>query len=59
MARRFDLPELVIATHNEGKLVEIQELMAPHGVRCASAGALGLPEPEETETTFEIGRAHV
>ena len=43
---------LVIATHNAGKLKEISALLAPHGVGCLSAGALGLPEPAETGTTF-------
>jgi XTP/dITP diphosphohydrolase len=43
---------LVIASHNPGKLWELQQLLAPHGVDAVSAGDLGLPEPEETETTF-------
>ena len=43
---------LVIATHNAGKLREIQALLAPFGVKCISAGSLGLPEPVETGTTF-------
>jgi XTP/dITP diphosphohydrolase len=44
---------LVIATHNEGKRREIEELLAPFGVDVVSAGALGLPEPEETGDSFE------
>jgi len=44
--------KLVIATHNAGKLKEIQALLAPFGIECLSAGALGLPEPAETGTTF-------
>jgi XTP/dITP diphosphohydrolase len=43
---------LVIATHNPGKLVEMRELLAPHGVEAISAGDLGLGEPEETGDTF-------
>jgi len=43
---------LVIATHNAGKLREISALLAPYGVECLSAGALGLPEPAETGATF-------
>ena len=39
---------LVIATHNPGKLAEMRELLAPHGVEAVSAGELGLGEPEET-----------
>src|SRR5476649_459886 len=43
---------LVIATHNPGKLVEMRELLAPHGVEAISAGELGLGEPDETGDTF-------
>ena len=45
-------PKLVIATHNAGKLREIRELLAPHGIECVGAAELDLPEPEETGTTF-------
>lgn len=44
--------KVVIATHNAGKLREMRELLAPYGVEAVSAGELGLPEPEETGTTF-------
>jgi XTP/dITP diphosphohydrolase len=44
--------QLVIATHNPGKLAEMRELLAPHGIEAVSAGELGLGEPEETGTTF-------
>jgi XTP/dITP diphosphohydrolase len=44
--------KLVIATHNVGKLREMRELLAPYGIECVSAGELGLPEPEETGSTF-------
>lgn len=43
---------LVLATHNPGKLREIEALLAPCGVEVVSAGALGLPEPEETAPDF-------
>ena len=43
---------LVIATHNPGKLAEMRELLAPHGIEAVSAGELGLDEPEETGDTF-------
>jgi XTP/dITP diphosphohydrolase len=48
--RRGD--RLVLATHNAGKLREIAALLAPHGVDATSAGALGLPEPEEDAPDF-------
>jgi XTP/dITP diphosphohydrolase len=44
--------KLVIATHNPGKLAEMRELLAPHGVEAISAGELDLGEPEETGDTF-------
>ena len=43
---------LVIASHNEGKVREIADLLAPHGIELVSAGKLGLPEPEETGASF-------
>ena len=49
---------LVIATHNPGKLAEMAALLAPHGIDTLSAGALGLPEPEETAPDFE-GNARI
>ncbi len=51
--RHFTDSKLVIASHNQGKIREIAELLAPFGIEVISAGALGLPEPEETGTTFE------
>jgi XTP/dITP diphosphohydrolase len=53
MARRFAGGRLVIASHNPGKLVEITALLAPYDVAVLGAAALGLAEPEETETSFE------
>jgi len=50
--RRLGSGSLVIATHNAGKLKEISALLEPHGLKCLSAGSLGLPEPPETGTTF-------
>lgn len=52
MTRRLGSGSLVIATHNAGKLKEISVLLAPYGMKCLSAGSLGLPEPAETGTTF-------
>lgn len=56
--RKFTGSKLVVATHNQGKLEEMTALLGPYGVQLTSAGALGLPEPEETETTF-IGNARI
>jgi len=52
VTRRLGSGSLVIATHNAGKLKEIGALLEPYGVKCLSAGSLGLPEPAETGTTF-------
>ncbi len=47
------LSEIVVASHNAGKLREIEALLAPLSIRVTSAAALNLPEPEETGDTFE------
>lgn len=44
---------LVVASHNPGKVREIDDLIGRFGFKVTSAGALGLPEPEETGMTFE------
>jgi XTP/dITP diphosphohydrolase len=49
---------LLVATHNRGKLEEIADLLTPYRVTVIGAGDLGLPEPEETETTF-VGNARL
>jgi XTP/dITP diphosphohydrolase len=48
---------LVIASHNPGKVAEIEALLAPYGIGAIGASALGLPEPEETGATFEENAA--
>jgi len=53
MTHRKLTGKIVAATHNKGKLVELEELLGPHGLEVVAAGALGLPEPEETGDTFE------
>jgi XTP/dITP diphosphohydrolase len=52
MARRCEGGRLVVASHNPGKVREIGDLLRPFGFKAVSAGELGLPEPEETGTTF-------
>lgn len=44
--------KLVVASHNPGKIREINDLIRPYGMSAVSAGELGISEPEETETTF-------
>ncbi|MBA4748519.1 MAG: RdgB/HAM1 family non-canonical purine NTP pyrophosphatase [Sphingopyxis sp.] len=50
--RKLTPGKLVIASHNAGKVREIRALLEPYGIDPVSAGDLGLPEPEETGTTF-------
>lgn len=45
--------KIVVASHNDGKLREFADLMAPFGFEAKSAKQFGLPEPDETGTTFE------
>ena len=52
MTRKLAPGKLVIASHNAGKVREIRALLEPYGIEPVSAGDLGLPEPEETGTTF-------
>lgn len=56
--RKLEAGRIVLASHNAGKVRENAALLAPHGISIASAGELGLPEPEETETTF-LGNARI
>jgi XTP/dITP diphosphohydrolase len=50
--RKLAPGKLVIASHNQGKVREIRALLAPFGIEPVSADDLGLPQPEETGTTF-------
>ena len=50
--RKLAPGKLVIASHNEGKVREIEALLGPYGIQPISAKSLDLPEPEETGTTF-------
>ncbi|MGJ8597747.1 RdgB/HAM1 family non-canonical purine NTP pyrophosphatase [Sulfitobacter sp.] len=58
MSRKFEGDRILIATHNAGKLEEMQELFAPLGISVVGAKELDLEEPEETEETF-IGNARI
>jgi XTP/dITP diphosphohydrolase len=52
VARRFRAPRLVLASHNPGKLAELEALLLPHDVALVSSRELGLAEPDETGLTF-------
>ncbi|QND57731.1 RdgB/HAM1 family non-canonical purine NTP pyrophosphatase [Mesorhizobium huakuii] len=49
----LDGKKIVVASHNAGKLREFADLMGPFGFEAKSAKDYGLPEPDETGTTFE------
>ena len=51
--RKLEQGELIVASHNAGKLKEFDGLIGPFGFEVSSVAALGLPEPDETGTTFE------
>lgn len=50
--------KLVLASHNQGKLAELAELLNPYRIEIVSAGSLGLPEPEESAPDF-VGNAQI
>ncbi|HEV2747502.1 MAG TPA: RdgB/HAM1 family non-canonical purine NTP pyrophosphatase [Allosphingosinicella sp.] len=50
--RKLSPGKLVVASHNEGKVREIAELLGPHGIEPVSAANLDLPEPDETGNSF-------
>ena len=56
--RKFLGPELVIASHNKGKLRETSLLLEPFGYKVRSAADFDLAEPAETEDNF-IGNARI
>ncbi|MCQ8186370.1 RdgB/HAM1 family non-canonical purine NTP pyrophosphatase [Parvularcula maris] len=49
----FPQNRLVLATRNQGKVAEIAAMLEGVGVEVVTAAELGLPEVEETGTTFE------
>jgi len=56
--RNFLGAEIVLASHNKGKLVEIADLLRPYGCQVKSASEFGLTEPAETEDNF-AGNARI
>lgn len=56
--RKFSGTQLLVATHNRGKLEEITKLLERFGISVLSAGDLGLPEPVESEDSF-VGNARI
>ena len=50
--RKLNEKKIVLATHNAGKVREMQAILAPFGIEVLSAGDLNLSEPEEDGETF-------
>ena len=50
--RKLGPGKLVIASHNEGKVREIRDLLGPYGIEPVSAAELDLPEPDEIGVDF-------
>ncbi len=55
--RKLDTKTIVVASHNAGKIREIQDLIGPFGFTAKSAAELNFIEPDETGTTFEENAA--
>jgi XTP/dITP diphosphohydrolase len=51
-ARKLGPGRLIIASHNDGKVREINDLLNGRGIEAVSAKKLGLNDPEETGNTF-------
>lgn len=51
--RKLDTKTIVVASHNAGKIREIEDLIGPFGFSARSAAELNFEEPDETGTTFE------
>lgn len=56
--RKFTDKNLLIATHNTGKLDEMRQIFGKMGISITGAAEHALPEPEETEDTF-VGNARI
>jgi len=55
--RKLDTKTIVVASHNAGKIREIEDLIGPFGFSAKSAAELKFDEPDETGTTFEENAA--
>ena len=52
MGRRLEAGRVVAASHNEGKVRELADLLRPYGIETIGVANLGLAEPGETGSTF-------
>jgi XTP/dITP diphosphohydrolase len=56
--RKFSGDRLLVASHNQGKIEEIANLLEPFGIAVTSAKEMKLDEPAETEDSF-VGNARI
>lgn len=52
MNRKFLDQKLLLASNNNGKILEIKELLLPYNITISSASDFKITEPEETGLTF-------
>ncbi len=55
--RKLETRKIVVASHNAGKIREINDLIGPMGFTATSAAELNFAVPDETGTTFEENAA--
>ena len=53
MTRKIENQNLIIASHNNGKVTEIRDLLSDYNVMISSSEDYGMKEPEENGSTFE------
>ena len=46
------ITEIIFASHNQGKIAEVTDMLAPLFIKVLSANDMNLPDVEETGTTF-------
>ena len=53
MKKKIDNEKIIIASHNEGKVSEIKDLLKNYNLKIMSSSELGIDEPEENGSSFE------
>ena len=53
MKKKINNEDIIIASHNEGKVSEIKDLLKNYDLRTLSSSDLGIDEPEENGSSFE------
>ena len=53
MKKKIDNEKIIIASHNEGKVSEIKDLLKNYNLNIISSSELGIDEPEENGSSFE------